>query len=140
MSQANDSLFVVCEATETSDTRGRSFSVPAGLLPRDFLLRDSHVMTIAPGAVRGDHYHRDKREIFIVSSTDAWSLHWYDVDVGAARRRDFMGTSVVFVVVPPLVPHAIRNHGRHDLQVVAIANAPYDPAAPDAHRWVVSDV
>lgn len=62
--------------SDAPDPRGSSFSIPENRLPPDFVVRDAHVMTVQPGAVRGDHFHCAKREVFLVTYLDSWSLHW----------------------------------------------------------------
>ena len=123
------------------DNRGSSFSVPANLLPPEFSAKDLHVMTIERGAVRGDHYHMRKREVFIVSYDGSWSLIWDDGESGSViHTEQFAGSGVVVVLVPPLISHAVRNDDAERLHLVAISDAPYLVDEPDAHRRVVSNV
>lgn len=118
--------------SDAPDPRGSSFSIPESRLPPDFVVRDAHVMTVQPGTVRGDHFHCAKREVFLVTYLDNWSLHWD----GGSRRVHGQGCAAI--LVPPLLSHAIRNSGRAPLHVVALSDAPYDPAQPDSHHRKVS--
>lgn len=116
---------------DAPDPRGSSWSVPLELLPADFVVRDAHVMTVLPGAVRGDHFHRGKREVFLFTYLDKWTLYW---DGGS---RQFDGQGCAAIAVPPHLSHAISNSGHEPLHVVALSDVPYDPAQPDAvHRKV----
>jgi dTDP-4-dehydrorhamnose 3,5-epimerase-like enzyme len=114
------------------DARGSNWSVPESLLPAGYTIRDVHVMTVVPGAVRGDHYHRNKHEIFLVRYLDTWILHWDD------GSREFNGQGCAIVLVPPLLSHALHNLGQEPLHVVALSDAPYDPDRPDSHHRKVS--
>jgi len=124
--------FAVLE--DTGDARGLSVTLASRV--DEFLgrARDTHVTTIRPGAVRGNHFHKERREALIVMHKDAWSLHWRDGGVdGADRRHDFSGAGVVLVELEPPCPHALRNEGSEDLWVVAHCDGPFDPAAPDSY-------
>lgn len=126
------------QLADTGDKRGSSF--PLGSEWLSFLGRaaDCHAMTIAPGQIRGNHFHERKREILIVMFKDRWSLCW---DAGAEtkpQQRSFGGSGAVLVKVVPFASHAIVNDGKADLIVMALCSEGYDPAAPDAVARVVT--
>lgn len=115
------------------DERGLGVSLASRI--DDFLgrARDTHVTTIRPGFVRGNHFHLARREVLIVMHRDAWSLHWQDGGAGGPdRTHAFTGEGVVLVELEPPCPHALRNDGRRDMWVVAHCDGPYDPADPDS--------
>ncbi len=121
-----------------SDERGVSFSMPTGLL--DFLgaAGDTHVASIEPGCVRGDHYHVERRELILVLPHEQWSFHW-DLGEGTeARARHFHEQSAVAIAIQPNCSHAIRNDGRSPLWLIASTDGRYDPERPDAYRRVVA--
>lgn len=73
---------------DENDERGRAWQVGKGV---DFLsaVKDIHMMTLNPGCVRGNHFHRDKREILIVEHEGEWALLWDDgpEEEGEPRAR-----------------------------------------------------
>jgi dTDP-4-dehydrorhamnose 3,5-epimerase-like enzyme len=130
----------VVDLKDSGDARGSSFSVPAELFAGPFPVADMHVATIEPGAVRGNHYHAQRREILVVLAADRWSLHW-DEGVGApVRQREFTGPGAVLVTVPTGMSHAIRNDGVVAIQLMGLSDGPYDPINPDAHPRAVVPV
>lgn len=134
-----DWTFSVVDLKDSGDVRGSSFSVPAELFAGPFPVADMHVATIEPGAVRGNHYHALRREVLVITAVDRWSLHWDEGAGTPARQREFSGPGAVLVTVPDGVSHAIRNDGAVPMQIIGLADGPYDPARPDAHpRSVVA--
>lgn len=121
--------------SEEGDERGRAWQVGKGV---DFLsaIEDVHLMTLKPGHVRGNHFHRDKREILIVEYAEEWALLWDDGPEGESRERCFEQAGVVTVLVPPGCAHTVENRGSGTMRIVAISDRPYDRSAPDAHRRV----
>jgi UDP-2-acetamido-2,6-beta-L-arabino-hexul-4-ose reductase len=96
--------------------------------------RNVHVVLSAPGAVRGNHYHRAQHEVTVVvgPARVAWRvaasatapIETVDVPAGAAWRFEF----------PPGITHAFENTGRETQVLVAFASQPHDPANPDTFR------
>jgi dTDP-4-dehydrorhamnose 3,5-epimerase-like enzyme len=60
---------------DTGDHRGGSFAIPGPCLEFLDSVRDVHIASMRPGEVRGNHYHRDRREILCVVYTGQWSFH-----------------------------------------------------------------
>ncbi|MEV6630152.1 hypothetical protein AB0M54_05305 [Actinoplanes sp. NPDC051470] len=130
---------MVVELPNTGDTRGSSFSVPVELVGSSFPVADIHLATIAPGAVRGNHYHVLRHEILLVLASDRWSLHWDEGPGETPQSRRFEGSGAVLVYVPTGMSHAIRNDGSAALTMVGLTDGPYDPDQPDVYpRAVVS--
>ena len=119
---------------DSTDQRGRGFSVIAGQLARVGDVRDVHITTINPGCMRGNHYHPSRRELIAVLYRDAWSLHW-DTGAGTAvTHRSIQGVGGVLVGPPAGWSHAVRNDGGVELVLVALSDVAYDHAHPDVVR------
>lgn len=105
--------------------------------------RNVHVVLSAPGAVRGNHYHRVLHEVTVVvgPARVAWrpamvpadatpvsgmtsAAGVVDVPAGEAWRFEF----------PPGIAHAYLNTGESMQVLVAFSSEPHDPAAPDTYR------
>ena len=93
-------------------------------LPDRFPVVDMHVATIEPGAVRGNHYHAERREVLVIMAADRWSLHWDEGADTPARQREFTDPGAVLVTVPPGMSHAIRNDGAVPMQIVRVGRRP----------------
>jgi dTDP-4-dehydrorhamnose 3,5-epimerase-like enzyme len=105
--------------------------------------RNVHVVLSAPGAVRGNHYHRRGHEITTVVgparvawrsaatsvADDVEPAECFDVPPGEAWRFSF----------PAGIAHAYRNTGDGTMVLVAFASEPHDPADPDTFRDAVID-
>jgi dTDP-4-dehydrorhamnose 3,5-epimerase-like enzyme len=133
----DDQRLSVIELRDFGDTRGSSYGVPDDVLAGGFPLANIHITTIEPGSVRGNHYHRQRRELLVVMAGDRWSLHW---DTGAdtpVQRRDFDRPGVAMITVPIGLSHAVRNDGAAVLRVIGLTDGPYDPECPDAFPRVV---
>lgn len=124
----------ITRLADGGDARGSSFTAPGPCLGFVGPVREMHAATIVPGAVRGNHYHRDTRELLLVIYADRWSLHWAEGPDGEARSEAFSGAGAVMVEISPAMPHAVRNDGAAALYIIALTNAPHDPQNPDLHR------
>lgn len=129
-------LVKITEIRNTGDNRG--FGYVAGTESLGFLhsLKDMHVMSIVPGASRGNHYHGDHREILLIVYTDTWLLRW---DSGANTNIEecvFSGSGSVLLEIEPMASHLLHNQGSSDLLVIGLSDIPYNGARPDSHnRW-----
>jgi dTDP-4-dehydrorhamnose 3,5-epimerase-like enzyme len=101
--------------------------------------RNVHVVLSAPGAVRGNHFHRVQHEAAVVvgPARVAWRpaaaegaiaaagpVESVEVPAGEAWRFEF----------PPGITHAYENTGGETMVLVAFSTQPHDPANPDTFR------
>jgi|GEM_PF-91876 len=100
-----------------TDARGSSFPVE---LPFD--IRECHVATIHPGAVRGNHFHTQRREVLVVMYRDRWTLLWDEGEATPAQSRAFEGVGAAVLEADPFCAHAVRNDGAHDLHIVSLGD------------------
>src|SRR6266849_457565 len=82
----------IIRLTDTGDSRGSSFVTPVECLEFLGAVRDVHIATINPGAVRGNHYHQRRREVLCILHTDRWSLHWDSGPDTGVRMETFSGS------------------------------------------------
>ncbi len=131
-SPMDESLVKIVTVADTGDDRGASFSLPD--VWNGFLgsLADMHVTTIRPGHTRGNHYHARHREILVVIYQDGWTFYW-DSDAGSqVEQRNFCGKGAALIEILPSASHAVVNTGTHDITVIGMSDARYNPASPDA--------
>lgn len=125
----------------SSDARGVVFEpLDAAALGAQ---RNVHVVLTAPGAVRGNHFHRLTQEVAAVvgPARVSWRparatgggemppAESVDVPAGQAWRFTF----------PPGTAHAYRNTGETTMVLVAFASRPHDPTDPDTFRDALLD-
>lgn len=80
------------------------------------LLRTFHLVTIAPGQVRGNHLHPGHRE-YLLTFQGSGVLTW-EAQPGEVRERRLTGHRTL-VGIPPGIAHALRNPGPEILFLVA---------------------
>lgn len=122
--------FAITVEADAGDPRGLAHSVSPKALADLGGVADVHLMTVVPGAVRGNHAHARKWEILSALHTDEWELHWCEPG-GTPQHRTFSGRGSVTVMVPPLVAHAVRNTGAAVLTLTALSPVAYDVDDPD---------
>lgn len=92
--------------------------------------------TTAPGISRGEHYHLEKIERFVVLHGTA------DIELRRLFSDEVVtiavtGDQPVAVDMPPLHVHNIRNTGTDDLLTTFWANDHFDVASPDTYPELV---
>jgi len=85
-----------------------------------------HLVSIRPGAVRGNHSHGNATE-WIVVFGGAGKLSWRSLPDGTLRESAFGGDGPALFEIPPGVEHAIANTSGRDLYALAF----YDHPAPE---------
>jgi len=130
-----DVRFTILE--NSGDQRGLSFQTGQQWI--DFLgkLDDAHIATILPGAIRGNHYHLQRREVIAVLFNDEWQLAWDRGFDTAASVKQFSGAGAVLVEVDPGASHAVANTGTTLLWIIGLSNGAWDPSAPDAYPRIL---
>jgi len=89
--------------------------------------------TSEPSVSRGDHFHFDKIERFIVVGGSA-TIQTRRVLSDDLRTYKVSGDAPVFIDMPPLVTHKIVNRGDELLTTMFWAGDHFDPAQPDT--WI----
>lgn len=112
-------------AVEFLDISGEIHADPRGFVffpwqegvqdPQD-LLRTFHLISIAPGQVRGNHLHPGHRE-YLFTFHGAGVLLWEDPP-GEVQERLLTGKRTL-VAIPPGIAHALRNPGPEILYLLA---------------------
>jgi quercetin dioxygenase-like cupin family protein len=109
------------------DERGMVFFPWQGLpetFSRQEMCASLHLITIAPGQVRGQHQHPQKTEWLYVFVGQG-RLFWRSPS--GATQEQVLDDDRTLVVIPPGIPHALRNEGQSPLYLLA-----WRAAGPDA--------
>jgi len=120
----------------TADARGQSFSLAGALRGVFDAVKDCHVGSINPGAVRGNHYHSQRTEVILVVFFAGCSIHWRD-DSGVVHSTSLAGQGVAVVEVGPGCAHAVRNDGDQKLFIVSLTDGSFDASSGETVRSVV---
>lgn len=70
---------------------------------------DVHVVSLLPGAVRGNHRHPNVTEWLLILGSPV-TVAWRTPD-GAEERLNVEGEEPLLLVLPPGTPHALRGEG-----------------------------
>lgn len=127
----------ITELPDTGDNRGSSFQFPEQFY--DFLKVsvDTHLMTMKPNKIRGNHYHALHREILVVIHSDKWSFYWDSGLDTNVEKHSFSGKGTVMIFIQPNASHAVKNDGNSDLVVMGFSNLKFDPEKPDSHIRII---
>jgi dTDP-4-dehydrorhamnose 3,5-epimerase-like enzyme len=114
--------------------RGCSFNVPA--IAFDFVesIKDMHVATIVPNAIRGNHYHVSRKEFIVVLFEDSWVLGWDHGPETKSEQKKFSGKGAVLVEINSSISHAIKNTGQKKITIIACNSSKYNPQHPDTFK------
>lgn len=91
------------------------------------------VNRVAPGAVKGGHYHHTKVERFLAVSGTG-KLVCTPLFDAAPFEHPLDGQTLRAVDIPPGVAHTVQNTGDTDLLLLLWANEWFDPHEPDTFR------
>lgn len=124
----------ITEAIRGADERGFS-AAPVG----DEELKsvyNLHIVSLKPGAVRGNHYHEHQTEWICVLGGPCKFVA-VDRESGERMELVFDGESCPQIVVGPGVSHAAKNTGEEAIYLLCYADQPLDRENPDVVRSVV---
>ena len=125
---------------DRGDRRGFSYTVEDRQLSFLGSVEDVHFSSTLPGHIRGNHFHRLRKEVLIVRHEDSWTLAWDRGEGTEVETRKFEGAGTVAVEIEPLVSHAVRNDGQRPLLIFAMTDGLYDSANPDSYGRVMLQV
>ncbi len=108
-----------------SDRRGHSFHLPQSVFEFMGSIHEMHFVTIEPGGVRGNHYHRGRKEFMLVYFDGAWELAWCRPGAQDISVQEFSDSGGVIVEIAPEIVHAVKNKGMSTMHLVSCSDAPY---------------
>ncbi|MBU1043363.1 MAG: hypothetical protein KJ915_03070 [Candidatus Omnitrophica bacterium] len=120
-----------------SDDRGVSFSLPLQIF--DFMkkIKEIHMATILPGAVRGNHFHEKRKEVIMVLYSDAWIFGYQDKKAEQPTFQHFEGEAGIVIKIKPGIAHALKNTGNKPLLIACFSNSANDPKNSDINEKIV---
>ncbi len=104
-------------------------------LPEELLAvqRNMHVAFTEPGCIRGNHYHEQGTEVFVVTGPSLVRIREGGIlrDVCVPEGQAFRFS------VPPGISHAIQNRSTRPMLLMGFNTLPHDRTHPDAVRDVL---
>jgi oxalate decarboxylase/phosphoglucose isomerase-like protein (cupin superfamily) len=122
-----ESKIQISELSDGGDEPGFSFTTPNEALAFLQSVNDVHMVSVQPGAIRGNHDHLRRREAIVLFPGTSRSFDWDEARRTTPQHRNFSGNTAVMILVSPGASHAIRNDGGGEMWLVAIWSEAYDP-------------
>lgn len=120
--------FHLAPIPDKNDGRGAAFFLDEDTMTWLGEVRELHVVGIDPGKVRGNHMHRERREVIFVSYDGAVEVAWREPDSDRTEHRRIEGRGGFVARIEPRTLHAFRNAGEGPVQVVSMSNGRFDRA------------
>ena len=79
-------------------------------------------MSLPPTVIAGNHAHKHV-EAFL-AMTDGMDLYWQDAKKKIHRMSLYNKNKPFFLILPPYIPHAVKNNAKQDGIMVKFANEP----------------
>ena len=109
-------------------SRGENcFTVPPLVLSCLGQIRDIYIAPVAPGAIRGNHFHLRRKEALIILYETEWVLYWDEGENTPTCQIRFLGAGARVILVEPGSSHAVRNTGTRELLLLGLFSESYDP-------------
>lgn len=88
--------------------------------------KDVIVASIQSGAIRGNHYHKKKEEIYVVISGKVRAT-LLDLKTGKRKILMFDGKKRKMLIIPPYIAHSVKNVGKETAWFIEVQNTDYTP-------------
>jgi len=124
--------FEILPLDDRNDGRGHAFFFDPDTLVWLGPIAEIHVVGITPGKVRGNHRHRDRREIVFLRHDGAVEIAW-QAPGGVLGRERREGPGGFLVRIEPLTLHAFKNAGTGAVEVVSLSNGHFDRTETEYH-------
>lgn len=87
-----------------------------------------------PDAIRGNHYHKKKREWFTILQGKA-KLYLYDLTTEKHSTYLVSEKHLELIEMAPFVVHAIKNIGKKEMIFFGVVDEIFDSASPDTYIY-----
>lgn len=114
----------------------------AEMLKRDEIdqdIKQIHVVAIAPGAMRGNHYHQNRVEWFLAVGGEV-EVYLEDIKTKEKKIIKFFPDSAQRLTINPCIAHKFINVGKKEAYLIAAQNDIFDPRNTDTFAYEFIDV
>lgn len=97
-------------------------------------IKQVYVATIKPGCVRGNHYHKKRKEWSLILNG---KVRVFLENISKRKKTSFIisSKSPKLLTIFPNVAHAIKNVGKEIVFLVSAQSDIYNPKKPDVFPW-----
>lgn len=88
------------------------------------------------GAIRGNHYHKRKREWFSILQGKV-KLYLEDVRTKEKKTYIISAKKLEFVEMEPFIAHAVENIGKEEMIFFELIDEPFQPKNSDTYNYKV---
>ena len=127
----------ITEIENYGDARGALYNISDSDLQFLDKIQNIHFGKIHPNAIRGNHYHRQGKEMLIISYSDVWTLVWAKNDSAQIFIKEFTGAGAVMINIPEGVVHALKNTGDRNMELIALSNNKYTKENADTFSKIL---
>ncbi|MBW2972232.1 WxcM-like domain-containing protein [Candidatus Woesearchaeota archaeon] len=92
--------------------------------------------TVKPGKVKGNHYHKRKREWYCVVRGNV-AVSFVDVATGEKKKVLLDEKTPQLLEINPGISHAITNEGEEEAMILAYISESFNPDDPDTFEFKV---
>ena len=89
------------------------------------------------GAVRGNHYHLEKTEWFLVIKGTCEVLI-KDIDTGKGKKLIIKDSDNIMINIEPNKAHAFKNIGKEEMIILALVNESFNCDIPDTFDYLLT--
>lgn len=114
----------IIELAKEEDERGFAVKLFKGKQLKD--IYNIHLISLNPGAVRGNHFHPTQTEYIYVLGNQA-KLVTVDCATDERSIKIIDGKRCPLIIVPPKVAHAIKNIGIEKIYLLCYTDKPLIP-------------
>lgn len=120
---------IILAGADGRDDRGlRIYPLAAAGVPRE-TVENLHVLSLSPGATRGDHYHEHAREWILILSGPAL-VSWREPGGEEAHTLTVAEGEPAFIEIPPRLAHSVHNPSDREIFLVAFNDLPGEGPIP----------
>ncbi len=126
----------ITELKLKNDYRGYIVNVPEEVFDFIVNIKDIHIGSIASNSIRGNHYHKIKKEALIIIYSDSCTFAWNSKDE-IINIKEFTGKGCILVKIKNGLGHAIKNTGKDLITIVAFSDYKFVEENPDTFSKVL---
>ncbi len=114
-----------------SDARGWGVKPLAAAGLASEVVKEMHLVSLEPGAVRGNHLHELGREWIVIFGGQA-SIAWRSENRASIQIDRIDPATTAMFEIPPGLPHAIRNDSALTIFILSLSDCAEPGAVPVA--------
>jgi len=95
-----------------------------------------YISTVKPGRIKGNHYHKRKKEWYCVIRGSV-KVHLYDMRSNERKEVLLNADNPILLQINPGICHAIENNGEEEAWVLSYISESFNPNNPDTFNYEI---